>query len=666
MTTPPGVLGSAVLFWGWQTGLLSVAVPIAFGLEASRLVTWRWELSRADVRRMADLCRLVLVAMAVYLGVTRGTARAVLGLIEWFPLAVLPLVVCQAYGPGDATDLRTFFLILRRRRTGEEEPVSLAHPYLVVCLAAASAANVRSPAFYAGLSALAAWALWPARSRAFAWPAWAGALALAAGAGYAGHVALHELQGALEGTLAELVLDYMGRGADPFQSRTAIGSIGRLKLSDRILFRVEIGRPPESPLLLHEASYNVYTASVWGAVDAEFEPVPPQLDRRTWEIGPAPPTPAAAAVTVWAYLKRGRGMVLVPNGTFRVEGLLALQMKRNRLGAVKVEEGLGLVTYRTRVAPGRSLGGPPTDLDLKLSVQEAPVVTRIAGELGLAGRPPGQAVAAVARYFASGFGYSTYLDAPRRGTGALEDFLLRTRAGHCEYFATGTVLLLRAAGIPARYATGYSVQEWSPREQRYLVRARHGHSWALVYLEGVWRDVDTTPSVWARIEREAASPWQPLGDLASWALFLFSRWRWSDQDTGDLRHAGWLLVPLFGFLAWRLYGKRRVARAAALRPGAAPPASRPGADSEFYLIEARLARRGLGRQPWEPVSRWVARVGTDELAELAALHARYRFDPRGLPPSEREALRAAARAWLARGSGVSAMPDPPVPLVAPE
>jgi transglutaminase-like putative cysteine protease len=657
MTTAPGLLGAAVLFWGWQTGLLPAAVPIAFGLEASRLVTWRWELSPADVRRIADLCRLVLVAMAVYLGVTRGTARAVLGLIEWFPLAVLPLVVCQAYGPGDAIDLRTFFLILRRRRAGEEEPAGLAHPYLVVCLAAASAANVRGPAFYAGLSLLAAWALWPARSRAFSWPAWAGALALAAAAGYGGHVALHELQGALEGTIAELVLDYMGRGADPFQSRTAIGSIGRLKLSDRILFRVETGRPPRTPLLLHEASYNVYTASVWGAVDAEFEPVPPQLDRRTWDLGPAPPAPPAA-VTVSAYLRRGRGMVLVPGGTFRVEGLLALQMKRNRLGAVKVEEGLGLVTYRTRAAPGRSLGGPPTDLDLKLPAREGPAVTGIARELGLADRPPAQAVATVVRYFASGFGYSTYLDAPRRRTGALEDFLLRTRAGHCEYFATATVLLLRAAGIPARYATGYSVQEWSPREQRYLVRARHGHSWALAYLDGVWRDVDTTPSVWARVEQEAASSWQPLADLASWAWFVFSRWRFSDQDTGYLRYAGWLLVPLFGFLAWRLHGARRVARAAANRPGAAPPASRPGADSEFYLVEARLARLGLGRQPWEPVSRWVARVGTDGLGELAALHARYRFDPRGLSPSERETLRAAAGAWLARGPRGPAMPDP--------
>ena len=647
MSTPPGLLGAAVLFWGWQTGLLVAATVIALALEASQLVAWRWDLSRADVRRIADVCRLILVIVTIYVWATRGGARTVLGLIAWFPLALLPLVLCQAYGPAAATDLRTFFLIIRRRRTGEDPAVNLSYPYLLVCIAAASAGNGRTCHFYAGLCVLAAWALWPARSRAFAWPAWVVGLVVAAAAGWAGQAGLHQLQGMVEAAIAELAFDYTGTKTDPFRSRTALGTIGRLKLSDRILYRVEPGRPAERPLLLHEASYNLYTATVWGAVEAEFERVPPRADRRTWELAPAPPTGAGETVTISAYLKRGRGMVLVPTGTFRLEGLLALQMMRNRLGAMKVEEGLGLVTYRARFAPDRSLGGPPTELDLKLPAREAPLLTRIAGELGLGGRSGREAAATVARYF-GGFHYSTYLDAPARGTSPLEDFFVRTRAGHCEYFATATVLLLRAAGIPARYATGYSVQEWSTREQRYLVRARHGHSWALVYLDGSWRDLDTTPAAWATVEGEAASVWEPLADLASWAMFLFSRWRWADQETGYLRHAGWLLLPLVGFLAWRLYGKRRVARGGVARQAEARSAVCPGADSEFYLVEAELARRGLGRQPWEPVSSWLTRVEGSELAGLAALHSRYRFDPNGLDVAEREALRAGVRDWLAR------------------
>jgi hypothetical protein len=79
-----------------------------------------------------------------------------------------------------------------------------------------------------------------------------------------------------------------------------------------------------------------------------------------------------------------------------------------------------------------------------------------------------------------------------------------------------------------------------------------------------------------------------------------------------------------------------------------------GADSELYAIEERLRVIGLGRDPAEPLSRWLRRVeisgigagATDPLRAIVALHARYRFDPAGLSAEEREALRAHARSWL--------------------
>jgi transglutaminase-like putative cysteine protease len=657
MTAPPGLVGAGVLFWGWQTGLWLFALPIAALLESARFVAWRWDLSHADTRRVADLSRLVLVGMAVYLGAVRGAAPTVLGLIQWFPLALLPLVVCQAYGARPTVDLRTFFLLLRRRREGLDSPLDVGYPFLALCIAGASAANVRTADFYLGLCLLAGWALWPVRSRAVPWPAWGALLAGAVALGYAGHVGLHALQGVVEAIVTEWVVDSAGRDRDPFRSHTALGTIGRLKLSDRILLRVDTGGPLPAPLLLHEASYDVYTASVWGATEAEFGLVPPAPDRRTWRLQPE--AVPAGRVTVAAYMRRGRGMVPLPDGTVRIEGLLAVQMKRNRLGAVKVEESLGLVSYTAHVVPGRPLGAPPADTDLKLPQQEAPLLARIAGELGLAARTPRDAVASVRHYFRGGFRYSTYLEASAGGGTALEDFFLRVQAGHCEYFATATVLLLRAAGIPARYAVGYAVSEWSPREGRYLVRARHAHSWAQAWVDGAWRDVDTTPPGWASMEASSAAPWERLTDLASWAFFVFSRWRWSDQDTAYVDYLGWLLVPLVGFLAWRLYSRRRITRGTAGPAPSPAPVARLGDDSELYLIEARLAALGLGRRPWEPVSRWLSRVraaptegvapeALSALAALVRLHYRYRFDPHGLDPAERETLRSGVHAWLAR------------------
>ena len=116
------------------------------------------------------------------------------------------------------------------------------------------------------------------------------------------------------------------------------------------------------------------------------------------------------------------------------------------------------------------------------------------------------ALAAVQKHFAAGFGYSLFQPGATTAIAPLVDFMQRTRAGHCEYFASATALLLRAGGIPARYATGYSVQEWNEREGAYLVRVRHAHSWVRVWINGGWREIDTTPATWAVMEAEAA-PW---------------------------------------------------------------------------------------------------------------------------------------------------------------
>src|SRR5262249_60581555 len=122
-------------------------------------------------------------------------------------------------------------------------------------------------------------------------------------------------------------------------------------------------------------------------------------------------------------------------------------------------------------------------------------------------------------YFRRNFRYSTWKGERPRRESAVEDFLVSSRSGHCEYFATATTLLLRAAGVPARYAVGYSVQEWSRLEQRYIVRARHAHSLTLAYVDGAWRDVDTTPAGWADSEEPEASIPAPAYEVGSFPRF---------------------------------------------------------------------------------------------------------------------------------------------------
>jgi hypothetical protein len=71
-------------------------------------------------------------------------------------------------------------------------------------------------------------------------------------------------------------------------------------------------------------------------------------------------------------------------------------------------------------------------------------------------------------------------------------FLTEGETGYCVHFATAAVVLLRAAGIPARYVEGYAVQV-----EAYLpapVRQYHAHAWVEYYLPDLgWVMLETTP-----------------------------------------------------------------------------------------------------------------------------------------------------------------------------
>ncbi|MBI3326140.1 MAG: transglutaminase domain-containing protein [Nitrospinae bacterium] len=649
MNTPPGLLGAALLFWGWQTGLVLFAALMALLLEGSRAVAWRWDLSRSDFNRVSDLCTLAFLGMAVYVFATSAATPAVIGILQWNPLTLFPLVAAQAYSVAGKVDVGALFL-LRRGKGAEERgrprrTIDLSYAYGALCILSASAANSRSPWFYVGMCLLSAWGLWSGRSRTCSPLVWGSLVLVIGGMGYGGHLALHQLQQALE--------DAIAADSDPSRNDTAIGQIGALKLSDRIVLRVEPTADARASLLLREASYNIYNASAWFAIDSGFSAVPPEADGTTWTLQGW--TGLSKRIRVAVPLKRGKGMLAMPTGTLRIEGLPVLEMKRNRLGAVKVAEGPGLITYTAWFRPSGSPAGPPHEADVKVPKSEAPVISRIAAELGLASHSPREALRTVAAFFQQNFRYSTFLGARKPPLAPLEDFFLRSRSGHCEYFATATVLLLRAAGIPARYATGYSVQEFSRFENMYIVRARHAHAWAQAYIDGIWQDFDTTPAVWVTIEQQAASWWEPLSDLWSWGAFRFQQWRWSAREGGVTPHLGWLLVPLIAILVWKLRARKRVARVGTEHTPVQLVRTFPGEDSAFYLIEERLTELGYVRYPWEPLARWMQRieampqglVSTDSLHALVSLHYRYRFDPRGISAAEHEALTSNVQAWLA-------------------
>jgi transglutaminase-like putative cysteine protease len=76
----------------------------------------------------------------------------------------------------------------------------------------------------------------------------------------------------------------------------------------------------------------------------------------------------------------------------------------------------------------------------------------------------------------------------------VEHFLFQTRQGHCEYFATSMVMMMRTMGIPARIVNGFYTTEWSALSRVFTVRQRDAHSWVEVYFDDYgWMTFDPTP-----------------------------------------------------------------------------------------------------------------------------------------------------------------------------
>ena len=654
MNTPPGLLAAACALWGMQTGYWLIAAVAAAALEAPRLVALRWNVSQAHFNRLSDLCSVLVVAAGGYLYVTFGNPRALMLLFQWLPLLLLPLAAAQAWGNRREVDVAAFVWTLRKGGSAERYTLNLGYPYLAVWVLASATTYGRGPAFYSGLTALAAWALWSARPRRYPVALWVALLGAAAGAGYGIHGGLHALQVWLEEVVPEWI-GASGARTDPYRSRTDLGHIGELKQDDAIVLRVRPEGGLKAPLLLHRASYNGYFGQAWSARNAPLVAGPTGAGAR-WMLGRA--SGSESFMTVFDHSPRGNPVLSLPSGTVELRGLAALSIKVNSLGTVQAELPPGYFSYGAASGSGPGIESAPNEEDLRIPPGERRLFGEIAGRLRLTGLPAEQVTEAVKRYFSEGFGYSLYQPSGPGSRSTLADFLLRSQAGHCEYFATATVLLLRAGGVHARYATGYSVREHSKLENAYIVRARHAHSWVKAYVNERWVDVDTTPATWAAIEDRGASWWSPLADWWSWLRFRLAQLgaiARDEQRVGVIGAGAALLLALW--FGWRLYRQRRL-----MTFGRGPAADGPevsagqGADSELFLIERELAKNGLGRAAGETIMAWLGRVrdklpagaDADSLGRIARLHYRCRFDPAGLPASERSQLRTLALQWLER------------------
>ena len=317
------------------------------------------------------------------------------------------------------------------------------------------------------------------------------------------------------------------RKANPivgFSDSIELGHFGNLEESGRVVMRVEFGEgkehlPPESMLKFRGVSFEHYDGHKWikmhgkteqlrqgqdGYYEVDLRPAldPADYDVVEYDIYQEPLeteskvlfvlTRPLAIRHVATRFDRWRGTAK----KFYKDGISDLSFTgpsatstnytvRSALARIDPERLRASSTRYRRVTRRHYLQLPP-DMDGRI----APLARQAAD----GATNPYDIAANVEQYLAANYGYTL------EGEGIPEDpisaFLFERRQGHCQYFASSMVLMLRTLGVPARPVNGFLGATYNSFGNYYTVSEGSAHSWVEVYFRGFgWLPFEPTPAV---------------------------------------------------------------------------------------------------------------------------------------------------------------------------
>ena len=228
------------------------------------------------------------------------------------------------------------------------------------------------------------------------------------------------------------------------------------------------------------------------------------------------------------------------------------------------------------------------------------------------------------------------LDAQRMPQEA-EDFALwfleEAKAGYCVHFATAAVVLLRAAGVEARYVTGYMVR--LNGGETVAVIEENAHAWAEYYepLLDAWLVLDATPASLGAAETVPEETTEPADLPRETTQPPEEETQQTTPAAPESREKGnflwkWLLALALTWMAAE--GQRRV------RLGLRRSWTRRGSPN----------RQGLKR--WRQVQTLAALLDETPPAELRELALKAKFSQHTLTGEELLALDAYLRTGVRR------------------
>ncbi|MFK8113836.1 MAG: transglutaminase-like domain-containing protein [Rubripirellula sp.] len=255
-------------------------------------------------------------------------------------------------------------------------------------------------------------------------------------------------------------------------------------------------------------------------------------------------------------------------------------------------------------------------LDVPSYLKES--VQSVAGEVFRGDLDAQEKAVALANYFQDQYSYSLSLPKVPRDIDPLANFLRTKHPAHCEYFAASTALILRGAGVPTRYVTGYVVDELDAEandDRSWLARNAGAHAWVEAYDDetNTWFAVETTPG------RDYATVDPNAINTAAESLFdVFGNGDDDDDRTLIGRAVGWLFsiratepllvlfriaqLPLFCFLVFVLW--TRYLRPQRMEIDPTDLRSR----KMLRNADRRLRKYSLIRRPHETIYQFAARI----------------------------------------------------------
>lgn len=271
--------------------------------------------------------------------------------------------------------------------------------------------------------------------------------------------------GSLPGKLQTQGLDWL----TGLQKRETV-ELSRLPAQLRLgIPAAEVTAEQSGPVYLRAQDYDVYTGTAW-------ESTP---DRQDSLAG----TGAERGTVTVTTLNPQTSLLLpaFPQGqTFLMDG------------AAENEENRHSHTYTLR---GASMGAFPDERWLKLPEQTTAQAKALLQGICPEGSTVEQTVAAVGDYVRASARYD-------RGGSSMgtqgQDFALwfleEAEQGYCVHFATAAAVLLRSAGVPARYVTGYRVEALAG--QTVKVTSDDAHAWVEYYdyRSWTWNILEATPA----------------------------------------------------------------------------------------------------------------------------------------------------------------------------